>query len=134
METDMKKFMMEKGITRTFLRLIFDVTRVIYAVGHLEFCIRKWYQTAHFIPNGDAKLVVRRPAKVFLFSMCSLKFHVGNGNGRQYKQTVSLSEFRKRLYRHLGATACNLTSLDLLDRLSIGARYEYDYRLTHDCA
>jgi len=30
METDMKKFMMEKGITRTFLRLIFDVTRVIY--------------------------------------------------------------------------------------------------------
>lgn len=48
---------------------------------------------------------------------------MGSGNGRQYKQTVSLGEFRKRLYRRLGATACNLTSLDLqLNRPCIGAR------------
>lgn len=58
-----------------------------------------------------------------------------SGNGRQYKQTVSLGEFRKRLYRRLGATACNLTSLDLkLDRPCMGARCEYDYRHTHGCA
>lgn len=60
---------------------------------------------------------------------------MGSGNGRQYKQTVSLGEFRKRLYRRLGATACNLTSLDLqLDHPCIGARCEYDYRRTHGCA
>lgn len=78
-------------------------------------------------PNENAKLAIDR--RIFLFSRRSPKFHVGSGNGRQYKQTVSLGEFRKRLYRRLGATACNLTSLDLQpDRPCMSARCEYDYR------
>lgn len=51
--------------------------------------------------------------RVFLFPRRSSKFRVGTGNGRQYKQTVSFGEFRDRLYRRSGATACTATLLDL---------------------
>lgn len=69
-----------------------------------------------FYPNEVAELVVVRRSADDRSSYSRgvpSKFHVGTGNGRQYKQTVSFGEFRKRLYRRSGATACNATLLDL---------------------